>query len=175
MEILFCDLNYESKLFKRCNILDQDVEAVVSPANSFGFMDGGIDYAYSMFFGWGLQNRLQKKLEELPFGELLVGQSIVIPTGNEKIKYVVSAPTMRVPNVIHDMAEIYLAARSATYEANKAGIESLAFPGMGTGCGQAPFELAEIAMKRGCEDALNGYPVFKNWRDAQIYHFGVHL
>ena len=24
----------------------------VSPANSFGFMDGGIDMAYSLHFGW---------------------------------------------------------------------------------------------------------------------------
>lgn len=24
----------------------------VSPANSFGFMDGGIDLAYSLHFGW---------------------------------------------------------------------------------------------------------------------------
>ncbi|KAJ8314435.1 hypothetical protein KUTeg_006585 [Tegillarca granosa] len=27
-------------------------DAIVSPANSFGFMDGGIDMAYSMHFGW---------------------------------------------------------------------------------------------------------------------------
>ena len=27
-------------------------DAIVSPANSFGFMDGGIDYAYSDHFGW---------------------------------------------------------------------------------------------------------------------------
>lgn len=26
----------------------------VSPANSFGFMDGGIDMAYSLHFGWQL-------------------------------------------------------------------------------------------------------------------------
>ena len=27
-------------------------DAIVSPANSFGFMDGGIDYCYSEHFGW---------------------------------------------------------------------------------------------------------------------------
>lgn len=26
----------------------------VSPANSFGFMDGGIDMVYSLHFGWDL-------------------------------------------------------------------------------------------------------------------------
>ena len=27
-------------------------DAIVSPANSFGFMDGGIDMVYSKRFGW---------------------------------------------------------------------------------------------------------------------------
>jgi len=38
----------------RGNILDLKVDAVVSPANSFGFMDGGIDMVYSRHFGWNL-------------------------------------------------------------------------------------------------------------------------
>jgi protein-tyrosine phosphatase len=41
------------------------VTAIVSPANSFGFMDGGIDLAYSRHFGWGLQTRLQKLLAQV--------------------------------------------------------------------------------------------------------------
>jgi len=37
------------------SILDIECDAVVSPANSFGFMDGGIDLIYSQFFGWHVQ------------------------------------------------------------------------------------------------------------------------
>ena len=33
------------------NITELAVDAVVSPANSFGFMDGGIDLHYSTVFG----------------------------------------------------------------------------------------------------------------------------
>src|SRR4029434_4261958 len=44
----------------RGSILDLPVDAVVSPANSFGFMDGGIDHLYSDRFGWEVQDRLQK-------------------------------------------------------------------------------------------------------------------
>ena len=29
-----------------------EADAIVSPANSFGFMDGGIDMVYSRHFGW---------------------------------------------------------------------------------------------------------------------------
>ena len=33
------------------DILSLDVAAVVSPANSFGFMDGGLDGVYTRYFG----------------------------------------------------------------------------------------------------------------------------
>ena len=36
----------------RGSLFDLSCDAVVSPANSFGFMDGGIDMLYSQFFGW---------------------------------------------------------------------------------------------------------------------------
>src|SRR5262245_39700765 len=44
----------------RGSILDLEVDAVVSPANSFGFMDGGIDHLYSDRFGWHVQEGLQE-------------------------------------------------------------------------------------------------------------------
>jgi hypothetical protein len=37
------------------NIFDITADAILSPANSFGFMDGGIDLAYSNHFGWGYE------------------------------------------------------------------------------------------------------------------------
>jgi multimeric flavodoxin WrbA len=39
--------------------LTANVDAIVSPANSFGYMDGGIDRVYLDRFGWELQDRLQ--------------------------------------------------------------------------------------------------------------------
>uniref|UniRef100_A0A2C9L7N0 Macro domain-containing protein n=1 Tax=Biomphalaria glabrata TaxID=6526 RepID=A0A2C9L7N0_BIOGL len=47
-------------------------DAIVSPANSFGFMDGGIDWIYSKYFGWQMQNRLQNVIREDYHGELPV-------------------------------------------------------------------------------------------------------
>lgn len=52
-------------------------DAIVSPANSFGFMDGGVDYAISERLGWGLEKELQKRIKVLPEGELLVGRSFL--------------------------------------------------------------------------------------------------
>ena len=39
----------------RGSILDVECDAVVSPANSFGFMDGGIDALYMAYFGSDIQ------------------------------------------------------------------------------------------------------------------------
>ena len=74
-----------------------ECDAMVSPANSFGFMDGGLDYALSERFGWDLEKQLQKIIKDLPEGELLVGQALVLETGDKVVPFLISAPTMRVP------------------------------------------------------------------------------
>jgi len=50
---------------KDVNIVDGDIttltcDAIVSPANSFGFMDGGVDYAISERLGWNLEKNCKK-------------------------------------------------------------------------------------------------------------------
>lgn len=136
-------------------------DAIVSPANSFGFMDGGIDMAYSMHFGWQMQKRLQKVIREEHNGELLVGNAIIIPAYDEQhipkedmsdynegqlIKYLISAPTMRVPLDVSTTVNAYLAFRAiilAVHNHNKkaAGtdkIRSVLCPGLGTAVGLMP-------------------------------------
>lgn len=66
------------------DIFDAPADAIVSPANSFGFMDGGIDLAYSYRFGWALQERLQAMLRAEHDGELPVGQAVILETGDEQ-------------------------------------------------------------------------------------------
>src|SRR6187402_1128898 len=74
-----------------------DCDTIVSPAISFGFMDGGIDYAISVRLGWDLQIKLQQVIQDLPEGELLVGNALIVETGDQTIPFLISAPTMRVP------------------------------------------------------------------------------
>src|SRR5260370_6767409 len=79
------------------SILDLDCDAVVSPANSYGFMDGGIDAIYIGYFGSDVQTRLRRQILDHHHGELIVGQADVIETGHERIPFLIAAPTMRVP------------------------------------------------------------------------------
>ena len=133
----------------RGSILDADCDAVVSPANSFAFMDGGIDMAYSQHFGWHVQARLQSLIRDKHHGELLIGLAEIVETGNVKIPFLIAAPTMRVPMKLQESANPYLAARAVfllvqhgTFEQGAlAGeriadaVKTVAFPGLGTGVG----------------------------------------
>jgi O-acetyl-ADP-ribose deacetylase (regulator of RNase III) len=129
------------------NILDNAADAILSPANSFGFMDGGIDLAYSRFFGWELQERLQDKIREDYVGELPIGNAVIVPTHHREVPYLVSAPTMRVPDNIADTVNVYLAFRAALLAVKAAAnIHSLLSPALGTGIGAMPIERAARQM-----------------------------
>jgi O-acetyl-ADP-ribose deacetylase (regulator of RNase III) len=154
------------------SVVDQAADAVVSPANSFGFMDGGVDWAYLEFFGMDLQRRLQMVIRLQKFQELLVGTAVAVPTYHEAIPYLIAAPTMRVPKIITDPADIMLATRAAVRVAGDFRFKQIVMPGMGTGCGQVPPGVAARAMRAGIEAALRDTPYRPySWQEAQERHF----
>ena len=123
--------------FETCSILETDAKCVVSSANSFGFMEGGLDYQYTKHFGSNVQKRVQHKIINEFNGELLVGQAIMVQTGDDLIPYLIAAPTMRMPVTLpHNTVNPYLATKAALVCAKENNIESIAFPGLGTGVGQ---------------------------------------
>ena len=156
----------------------QRADAIVSPANSFGFMDGGIDMAYSLYFGWQMQTRLQEVLRTKHDGECLVGKCVIIPAyppgqefsklkldkaNNEgvPIRYLISAPTMRVPKDVSDTCNAYLAFRGVILAARKFNrklqeegdklglgpIKRILCPGLGTAVGRMPAYRCAFQMK----------------------------
>lgn len=137
-------------------------DAIVSPANSFGFMDGGIDAVYSQRWPH-LQGKLQKHLLENYFGELPVGNATIIPVaaddvikpGNkEDFNYLISAPTMRIPHDIRGTVNAYLAFRATIIEVLKFNegltenlhIKTILCPGLGTAIGMMPHPIAAMQM-----------------------------
>ena len=169
----------------RGSILDLSCDAIVSPANSFGFMDGGIDLLYRKFFGWHVQMRLQESIQRAHSGELLVGQAEIVETDSPQIPYLIAAPTMRVPMILRDSVNPYLAARGALLlvmrgvfsSGSHAGepvasrVSSLAFPGLGTGVGQIGFNTCAHQVRSAIDDVMlrkNEFPA--SWADAQRRH-----
>jgi O-acetyl-ADP-ribose deacetylase (regulator of RNase III) len=142
------------------SVIDVEVSAVVSPANSFGFMDAGVDLVYSHFFGWEVQARLQDRISHRPIGELLVGEALVVETAHSTIPFLISAPTTRISKRIDDPVDIMLACRAAILIARKEDLVSVAFPGMGTGPAQVPPVLAARNMLAGIHKGLAGRAPF---------------
>lgn len=188
MKITICDLNVAvlggwpkewptipdtDIVLRHCSIIDVECDAVVSPANSFGFMDGGVDYAYSEHFGWHVQARLQAAIATRPFGELLVGEAQIVSTDTKHIPYLISAPTMRVPKRIADPADIMLAVRAAVALARKHSFSHIAFPGMGTGCGEVAPAAAARATLAGIRAAFTPHSPPRSWQEAQQRHFNL--
>jgi O-acetyl-ADP-ribose deacetylase (regulator of RNase III) len=134
------------------DIFELKADAIVSPANSFGYMDGGIDLVYLQRFGWELQDRLQSHLKEQHDGELPVGQATIVETLDQEIPYLISAPTMRVPMNVSATLNAYLAFRAAIRSVkqhnfeNENPIRSVLCPGLCTAIGRMPADLAARQM-----------------------------
>jgi len=146
------------------DILKQAASAIVSPANSFGYMDGGLDLKYSQHFGWELEARVRDELEKNYYGELPVGNAIIVETKNPTIPYLISAPTMRVPSDVSNTVNAYLAFKGVLQAVLKFNltastpITSLLCPGLGTGEGRLSAESCAKQMHRAYEVCiLNSY------------------
>jgi O-acetyl-ADP-ribose deacetylase (regulator of RNase III) len=128
---------YEGVTFGSGNILQARIDSIVSPANSFGFMDGGIDLAYRNFFGLGIQRVVQSVIQDRYGGELPVGSAFLAPTNHQRITHMIVAPTMKTPRNIVGTDNVYQATKAALLCAQEANppLERLGVPGMGTGVG----------------------------------------
>lgn len=152
--------------------IDVTADAIISPTNSFGFMDGGIDAVYTYQFGEGLQDRLQALIAEDHGGELPVGMAVIVPTNHPDIPWCISAPTMRVPRDVADSVNAYLAFRAAlrvVLEHNARGlppIRRLLSPGLATAVGRMPVGRCARQMRAAWDRVLSPRAAFRSLRAA---------
>ena len=120
----------------RGNIIQLAENTIVSPANGYGYMDGGIDLVYSSFFGSKLNQKVQKAICRKTQNYLPVGSSIVIPTDNNRIPYMIVAPTMVLPEAIPARNCFYaMFAILQAVSKDRDKITEVYCPGLGTGVG----------------------------------------
>ena len=185
MKIQLIDKNLEmcqewQKEFDGCNdiiikcgdFFSLKTDCVVSPANSFGFMDGGLDYLILKKIGNQVQYKLQEQIKEKYFGELLVGQAELVETDNDEIPFCISAPTMRVPLILRDTVNVYLASKAIfSLLKTEKRINSITISGLGTGVGRVPYNICAKQMKQAYNDIwLNNNKFPNSWFDAQKQH-----
>jgi hypothetical protein len=92
--------------------LEKPSDALVSPANSFGIMDGGIDLAIREHLGYGIENTMQSVVLSKYHGEMPVGCADVVETGSKSHPFLVVAPTMRIPERVARSLNAYHAFRA---------------------------------------------------------------
>ncbi len=151
------------------SILEESADAIVSPANSFGYMDGGLDLVYSQHFGWDVERRIREVILAEYDGELLVGQAVVCKMDRDDPPFfMISAPTMRVPMKVDQTVNAYLTFRAVLRAVRKHNqdflttpIRSVLCPGLGTGEGRMPFERCARQMRFAYEVVALGNPLRK--------------
>lgn len=170
MKLVLCDKNITlcnewQKYFKNeqnVKIVCADFRAVpefdciVSPANSFGIMDGGFDLALINYFGLELMKLVQAKIKNEYAGEQPVGTCLIVETGNKKHPYLAHTPTMRVPRIIREYDTVYNAMRAMLLAVKKhKDIKTVLCTGLGTATGNVPFNIAAKQMYLAYENIVN--------------------
>jgi|SRR6185295_171120 len=128
------------------DIFDIKADAIVSPANSFGDMSGGIDLAYRDRFGSNVEVFLKRVINARFYGELPIGQAVSIKLTKQAYKYMIVAPTMRLPMSIDNTLNPYFAFRAALLQAKDIDAQTLLSPGLGTLTGKACPEMVARQM-----------------------------
>ncbi len=144
------------------SIFTLEADALVSPANSFGRMDGGLDAQIVEFLGEDVEVEVQQMIRDRHDGELVVGQAEIVITNATQFPFLVVAPTMRVPQNISRTVNSYLAFRAALRSVLDFNalhgdiIQTLLVPGLGTDNGFMPPLRAARQMRAAYEVVMSG-------------------
>lgn len=185
LKITICDLNPEiadvlGRVFAKedhieilqGDILNLSADALLSPANSFGDMGGGLDKSIDDFFQGEAQQKVQELIQDKYFGEMPVGVAEVLTMNYRQFPYLIVAPTMRIPGNISKSIHAYLAMRAALIailqhnQAQTDKIRHIALPCLCTGVGGMPYQESAEQMHTAMHQILSG-----NWR--QVIHPAV--
>lgn len=141
---------------RRGSILDEDVDAWVTPTNAQGRMDGGVDAAIKRHLGSGIQLRVRRAIRDRFAGALPVGSAVCVPSGATVPRYLISTPTMvqssQNVSATLNVALACAAAFQAVHRQNRrapGSIRSVALVGMGARTGRVPARVCANLMWTG--------------------------
>lgn len=136
-----------------------DCDAIISPANSLGEIQGGIDMIYYQSFGGDkLQRYIFTKIKREKYGELLIGDYLIIDLREmddyckKWPKYLILCPTMTVPENVSGTRNAYYFcyAMLNALEKIKYDCKTVWCPIPAVGVGKMDPEMASIQ----CRDAI---------------------
>jgi len=155
----------------RGSMLEQPVSAWVSPTNSRGSMDGGLDAVIKKHLGAKIETSLQQQIVRQHGALALpVGHAVCVPTGQMQPRYLISTPTMVGSSEdISDTLNVALACAAAFQavhmqnSAEPGSIRSVALPGLGANTGKVPVEI--------CADLM--WTAYQLFREREFDDFGA--
>lgn len=166
------------------DVLEMDVSAIVMPLNSFGILNTGFGLVLNEHFGGKFESRVRKLIQDNHAGELPVGAADMIRSGVDTPRYIVLAPSIRVPPDRAPTSSIssFLSTRAALrclaahlrkekQEGKDPSITSVAMVGMGTGTGKMAPAVAAFQMYEAyCQIVLGREPNFATIEAATAHH-----
>ena len=139
-------------------------DCLVSPANSFGLMDGGIDLYLSVMVSKNVNylGKIVRKVIAKKFsGEQPIGTCIIVETSNSKYPFLAHSPTMSIPMNVDETLNAYYAFKAVLEEINKHNernekkIKTVLTTTFCTGCGK-------MSLEKSLEQMRFAYNVVKN-------------
>ena len=115
-------------------------DAIVNPANSSGYMGGGVAGAIKRAGGPIIE---KQAVMQAP---IPVGGAVITTGGNLPCNFVIHAPTMEKPAMHIGLENVKVATIAALKIASEKKLKSIAIPGMGTGVGGVDKKAAAKAM-----------------------------
>lgn len=115
-------------------------DAIVNPANSYGYMGGGVAGAIKRIGGVEIE---KEAIRQAP---IEIGKAVITTSGTLPCKFVIHAPTMQQPAMKIGVENVGLATRAALKLAKEHNLKTIAIPGMGTGVGRVSPEDAAKAI-----------------------------
>jgi len=125
---------------RKGSLLDVEAEAIVNPANSQGWMGGGVAGVIKRAAG------VEVEKEAIAQAPIPVGKAATSSGGKTKFRAILHAPTMTNPAERIPVKNVSLATRAALELADQNNYHTIAIPGMGTGVGAVEPTAAAQAM-----------------------------
>jgi len=127
-------------IVKKGDITQIDCDAIVNPANSHGYMGGGVAGAIKRIGGVEIEK------EAISKAPIKIGKAVSTKAGLLPCKYVIHAPTMEKPAMRIGIENVKLATKAALNLGANLNLKTIAIPGMGTGVGGVPTDDAAKAI-----------------------------
>jgi O-acetyl-ADP-ribose deacetylase (regulator of RNase III) len=125
---------------KKGDLTQISCDAIVNPANSYGYMGGGVAGAIKRVGG------IEIEREAISKAPIDVGKAIATTAGTLPCRYVIHAPTMKHPAMKINIENVKMATNAALETGIRLNLRTIGIPGMGTGVGGVTTDKAAEAI-----------------------------